>query len=349
MSQFVFVCDPEWENRLLDELRRSIPQARHEQSAAGWVASEIAEDRTGGAPCIALCNQCLPIAEAIAAKSISEWGSLAAERIIAGLTEHDGPWRLHVFSVYHPGGAVGRRRCELIRDNIVSLLRKKHRRLLRTLTADDGPWQADEAFAQVALITATGGYVSLCDRSERWKFRQLIAPFCGGIAEVASDKQAPSRAFAKLLEAEIRLGRRIENGESCVDLGSSPGSWAYVAMNRGARVVAVDRSPLCADLMTSSAVAFVRGDAFAYRPTQRFDWLLCDVIAAPERIIELLQRWIAERRCRRFCVTIKFRGDSEYALLEPLKEWLVEAKVEFVLRRLTNNKNEVTAMGQLPE
>ena len=59
-------------------------------------------------------------------------------------------------------------------------------------------------------------------------------------------------------EAEARLGRRIAPGDRCVDLGASPGSWTYVAVTRGARVTAVDRSELRPDLMQSRQVRFHR-------------------------------------------------------------------------------------------
>jgi 23S rRNA (cytidine2498-2'-O)-methyltransferase len=263
------------------------------------------------------------------------------------LDGHIGPWRLHVFGVYGADGAVGRRRCQLIRENIEALLRKKQRRLLRTQTVADEPWSDGEALVQAGLATTGSGYFSLCEEPMRFQLRRMISPFTGGAVEIAADRQAPSRAFAKLIEAELRFGQHISKGQTCVDLGSSPGSWAYVALQRGARVVAIDRSPLRSDLMANPALTFLRGDAFAYRPTETVDWLLCDVIAFPQRIIELLQSWIAGRWCRRFCVTIKFRGDSEYASLEPLKAWLADAGVEFILRRLTSNKNEVTAIGEV--
>ena len=304
-------------------------------------------DETIGTPSVALCSQCLPRAEAIRAESISAWGQAVGQRLIAGLEGHVGPWRLHVFGIHDRDGSVGRRRCQLIRENVESLLQKKRRRLLRTQTAANGPWAPNEALVQVGLTTAASGYFSLCKDPLRFQLRRLIAPFPGGVAEIPADRDAPSRAFAKLVEAELRLGQRISAGQTCVDLGSSPGSWAYVALNRGARVVAIDRSPLRADLMANPALTFLRGDAFKYQPPETVDWLLCDVIAFPQRIIELLQTWVAGRWCRRFCVTIKFRGDSEYPLLEPLKSWLVAYGAEFILRRLTNNKNEVTAIGEV--
>jgi len=315
MSQFAFSCEPGWEDRLIGELQRVFPQSANAHVADGWVVSHLFGDDSVGTPCVALCAQCLPHAEAIAAESVSAWGQAAGQRLIAGLEGHAGPWRLHGFGVYGAEGSVGRRRCQLIRENIDSLLRKKQRRLLRTQTAADEPWNDGEALVQVGLATTTSGYFSLCEAPLRIQLRRMISPCAGGAVEIAPDRQAPSRAFAKLVEAERRFGQRISAGQTCVDLGSSPGSWAYVALKRGARVVAIDRSPLRSDLMANPALTFLRGDAFAYTPPETVDWLLCDVIAFPQRIIELLQTWVAGRWCRRFCVTIKFRGTAEYVLL----------------------------------
>jgi 23S rRNA (cytidine2498-2'-O)-methyltransferase len=120
-----------------------------------------------------------------------------------------------------------------------------------------------------------------------------------------------------------------------------------VALGRGGKVVAVDRSPLRADLMRHPSLKFVRGDAFRFQPDAPADWLLCDVIAFPDRVFELLKRWMERRWCRQFCVTIKFRGADDYAKLEPIKSWLGASGADFILRRFTNNRNEVTAAGLL--
>ena len=52
-------------------------------------------------------------------------------------------------------------------------------------------------------------------------------------------------------------------------------------------------------------------------------------------------RWVAERWCRQFCVTIKFRGTDDYAKLDPIKSWLAESGADFLLRRLTSNKKRI--------
>jgi 23S rRNA (cytidine2498-2'-O)-methyltransferase len=341
----VFACEPGWEGVLADELRRVFPAADSRMIAEGWVAVEVDRAELPATPIVVFASQCLPNAVAIEAGSIAIWVQAVGPRIIEALSEHSGPWRLHVFGVYRPEGAVGPRRATLIENGIVELFRKKQRRLLKSQTPGTELFAGGEALVQIALVTPSFGFSSICLPETLEPLRRCVSPFFGGIVDVPPDRRAPSRAFAKLLEAEIRLGRGIAPGDTCVDLGSSPGSWAYVALRRGAKVIAVDRSPLRADLMKYPSLEFVRGDAFRFRPSAPVDWLLCDVIAFPERVFELLKLWLTERWCRQFCVTIKFRGTDDYAKLEPIKSWLAASRADFQLRRLTSNKNEVTAMG----
>ena len=75
------------------------------------------------------------------------------------------------------------------------------------------------------------------------------------------------------------------------------------------------------------------------------DWLVCDVIAAPQRSIDLLLEWLGEKRMRNFVVTIKFKGHDEYAVLETLKREAAPLCADFYLNRLCANKNEVCAFG----
>jgi 23S rRNA (cytidine2498-2'-O)-methyltransferase len=177
----------------------------------------------------------------------------------------------------------------------------------------------------------------------------VISPHPGGVFLAPIDRRPPSRAYLKLLEAEAQLGRAIGAGEACVDLGGSPGGWSWVALERGATVVGVDRAPFRADVDANPRFSFVTGDAFKYAPPGRVDWLLCDVIAAPERTIELVENWFSNRWCRNFTVTVKFRGDEDYPLLEQVKRTAGECGAEFILRRLLANKNETTLFGSLPD
>jgi 23S rRNA (cytidine2498-2'-O)-methyltransferase len=345
LTQFVFTTQPGWEEVLSAELQRVLPGATTSSPAAGWVQAQLSQASDTAVPCVAFASQCLPDAVPISAKSISQWSAQAGELLIESLCD-GGRWRLHVFGVHTKTGPVAPARCRLIERAIVERVREKRRRLWRAMTAEQSAPQADgEALVQVGLVGPGRGYWSCCS-PDRWRsLRRCVSRFVNGHVNVPPDRRAPSRAFAKLAEAEIRLGRPIAAGETCVDLGSSPGSWAWLALARGAQVTAVDRSALRDDLMRHRRLTFVRGDAFRFQPLAAVDWLLCDVIAFPQRTIELIETWLTHRWCRWFCVTVKFRGADDYTCLEELKEWLAANTAEFFIRRLTNNKNEVMVFG----
>jgi 23S rRNA (cytidine2498-2'-O)-methyltransferase len=224
-------------------------------------------------------------------------------------------------------------------------MQKKRRHMLRHLRSEPVPFTPDDSLVQLLLTTPETGYISVAPAPIPFQQRHLLSPFPKGEVRVAPNKAAPSRAFAKLVEAELRLGRAIQPGEACVDLGAAPGSWTYVAANRGARVIAVDRSPLRADLMQHPQVEFEAGDAFAFKPPRPVDWLLCDLIAAPERTAGLVLDWLRRRWCRHFVVTIKLKEASAIEDLARFKRELPPLTRELFLTRLCANKNEACAFG----
>jgi len=99
--------------------------------------------------------------------------------------------------------------------------------------------------------------------------------------------------------------------------------------------------------MSDARVEFQQGDAFRFQPPRTADWLLCDVIAAPERTAALLAEWARRRWCRYFVVTLKL-GDSPGAdALKRLKHELPALTRELFLTRLCANKKEVCAFGEV--
>ncbi len=226
-------------------------------------------------------------------------------------------------------------------------MKKRRRRLLRSLLDSDAVFDAQTSLLQCILTSPETGWLSATLAPQAYAQRSLISSFPRGEVPLADDKSAPSRAFTKLVESEQRLGRQIERGQTCVDLGASPGSWSYVGIQRGANVIAIDRSELREDLMRNPRLHFEVADAFKYKPPQTVDWLVCDVIAAPQRSIDLLLEWLREKRMRNFIVTIKFKGQDEYPLLDILKREASPLCAEFHLTRLCANKNEVCAFGSV--
>jgi 23S rRNA (cytidine2498-2'-O)-methyltransferase len=336
------LTDPASEPLLIQELQRASLTGHHEIFAPELVASDLAL-QADCAPTLVFARQFLPDAALIEALSISAWSQALFAAAKARLPE-SGPWQLHV-APHYGSGEAGLNRCHLIRQSLHELLRRKCRRLLRSFVSAPAPFTPETSLVQLLLLSPDRGLLSVAARPRPSELRRIVSPFPKGAVAVPSDKAAPSRAFAKLLEVEQRLGCRISAGETCVDLGAAPGSWSYVALRRGGRVIAVDRAPLRADLMRHPRLVFHQGDAFKFKPESPVDWLLCDVIAEPSRSIELLMDWLRHGHARQFVVSIKFKGRERYELLEDLKQLLPSLCREFFLMRLCANKNEVCAFG----
>lgn len=342
----LLITPPDDARLLLEEIARTHPATHATSLAPGVLALDPLPSPSTlfpGPLTLAFARQLLPNAVDTTAASIRAW----AEQIVDAshpMLQADPPWRCHVWPRYGEGTA-GQNRCHLIREAVRELLGRRHRQRRRRLDGDVTPFSPEHALVQVMLTAPDQGYLSLAPAPTPFQRRHLLATFPAGEVPVAVDKSAPSRAFAKLVEAEARLGVSIGAGQTCVDLGACPGSWSYVALRRGASVTAVDRSPLRGDLMEHPRLTFHPGDAFAFRPETPVDWLICDVIAAPERSLALLRQWLSEGWCRNFVVTVKFKGTVDYPLLDPLKAYLPTVCSDFRLTRLCANRNEVCVAG----
>jgi 23S rRNA (cytidine2498-2'-O)-methyltransferase len=373
----IFFWAEDSENDLRAELASAWPNAPAETCHPGLLQTEFDRPTQTPAPLLAYARQWLPFARALRAESIRGWASLVVESV-AGILPDNQPWSLHIEPHYgnrathrigarawhsaqrtgvqrraspeenQPGvdAAAGKQRCRLIREAVANILQRKRRHLLRQLRRDPAPFLPAESLVQLVLTSPETGFLSVAQSPLPFDQRHFMSPFPLGEITPASDKAAPSRAFAKLVEAELRLGQAIQPGETCADLGASPGSWTYVAVNRGARVFSVDRSPLRDDLMRSRQVSFTQGDAFRFKPAQPVDWLLCDVIAAPERSADLLVDWLRQGWCRRFVVSIKLGDAPGGDVVAGLKRRLPPLTSELRLVRLCANKKELCAFGE---
>ncbi len=342
----IAACEPEWEIAVRDDLRRQLPSAVCDVEATGWVRA--AGDIQSANFYAGFARQMLPHAVEVSQPSISKTAAVIAQEIGQRLDQQSGPWRWQVFSVPQPAfaGAAGLRRCELLQDAVLEQLGKRYRRLAKRANVDSrAGYEPDESLAQFGVLSVERGFVSVLTPDELSFWKHAVSSWRGGDLEVPHDRAAPSRACQKLYEVETRYGRPFARGEKCVDLGASPGGWTWVALQRGASVIAVDRSPLREDLMDHPRVQFVSGDAFKFAPPEQVDWLLSDIIAFPPRIFELLEHWIGQKWCRRFCVTIKFRGRDDDHWLGRFAELLAQTTSDFELRRLKVNHNEATVVG----
>jgi len=142
------------------------------------------------------------------------------------------------------------------------------------------------------------------------------SPFVNGECRFVEDRSGPpSRAYLKLWEACVRFGAWPAVGEGCLDLGASPGGWTWALARLGAAVTAVDKAPLDPAVAAMPGVTVRQESAFALAP-EPADWLFSDVVAYPDRLLALVQRWIEAKVVRRIVCTIKFQGPTDHAAAE---------------------------------
>ncbi|MBF0481940.1 MAG: hypothetical protein HQK81_04445 [Desulfovibrionaceae bacterium] len=166
------------------------------------------------------------------------------------------------------------------------------------------------------------------------------SPFAHGETHFVEDRLGPpNRAYLKLWEALTLIGKKPGPGEACLDLGGSPGGWAFVLAGLGARVASVDKAPLAAAVAGLPNVEELVGSAFAIDPVKfgPVDWLFSDVVCYPERLYGLVSRWLAAGAAANFVCTVKLQGATDFAALEKFRS-IPDSR----LLHLYHNKHELT-------
>jgi 23S rRNA (cytidine2498-2'-O)-methyltransferase len=175
--------------------------------------------------------------------------------------------------------------------------------------------------------------------------RLLMAAHCsspfpdGEVAFVEDKTGPPNRAYLKLWEALVRLGRWPQPRERCLDLGASPGGWTWVLARLGADVVAIDKAPLDPKVAAMPGVEWRGESAFALEPESvgPIDWVFSDIVCYPARLLRLVERWRASGLVKNFVCTIKFQGETDHDTAAAFAA-LPGARVQ----HLHHNKHELT-------
>ena len=165
-------------------------------------------------------------------------------------------------------------------------------------------------------------------------------PFPNGEPAFVEDRDGPpSRAYLKLWEAFARLRRQPQPGERCLDLGAAPGGWTWLLARTGAEVLAVDKAPLAPEVAALPNVSWQEGSAFALDPDDvgPVDWWCSDIIAYPDRLLDLVTRWLESGLVRNLVCTIKFQGATDHDAAARFAA-LPDARVF----HLDQNKHELT-------
>lgn len=167
-------------------------------------------------------------------------------------------------------------------------------------------------------------------------------------------REAPSRSTLKLEEAwHVFVPReawptRLGDGMQAADLGAAPGGWTYQLVRKGMYVYAIDNGPMDDALMASGQVEHLREDGFVWQPPMRLDWLVCDIVDKPMRVIDMVERWLVAPWCHEAIFNLKLpmkkRWDEVSRCLERLASSLDQAGIRARIRcrHLYHDREEVT-------
>jgi 23S rRNA (cytidine2498-2'-O)-methyltransferase len=293
-------------------------------------------------------RQRLPAAIQLRGESVRDLAEASYAVVEASIDAAEAGFVLHAYVPDPDEYSHLANRARLVGEGLLSLLQERRRRAYRRRVPDaDAPtrWGAHLLVVQLALVGRTSLLVSCAHPSALPRGGFDLAPWPAGIAPVAEDRAAPSRAYGKLEESFAWLGTSPGPSDVCVDLGGAPGGWAWKALQRGAHVVAVDRAPLAPPAAGHPALVTVQGNAFIYEPPRPVDWLLCDVICEPARTVELVQRWVEKGWCRAAVATIKFKGRAAYGMVAPALERLAAQRLRHLrCKHLFRHHNEAVIM-----
>ncbi|HRK08811.1 MAG TPA: SAM-dependent methyltransferase [Pseudobdellovibrionaceae bacterium] len=200
-------------------------------------------------------------------------------------------------------------------------------------------WAGQESRNQLGKFDR-GAFVWLDPQHLLWsaEFRELAPE--GNWSFIEDRVNPPSRAYLKLWEWSWRSDFRPKSGDRVLDLGASPGGWTWVLLEAGCRVVTLDRTSELHPAVRERIESAHQGDAFDLSswPEGNWDWVTCDVIAAPERSLRLIEE--LRERNQRFVITVKFKGVPEDRDIERLLHQLDDRRVR--AQRLWHNKHEIT-------
>ena len=190
------------------------------------------------------------------------------------------------------------------------------------------------------IPNTTIGCFALLSESEIILTPETTCPLPFGEIEFNEDKiNPPSRAYLKLWELFTLYGFKPTEGMKTIDVGSCPGGWTWVLQTVGAHVVSVDKAPLDPKIAALPNIEFKKESAFGLRPQHvgHLDWFFSDIICYPDKLLELVTRWMDSGLVDNFACTIKFQKPTDFETLFKFKA-IPQSKVV----HLSCNKHEVT-------
>ncbi|MDO4436054.1 MAG: 23S rRNA (cytidine(2498)-2'-O)-methyltransferase RlmM [Cardiobacteriaceae bacterium] len=154
--------------------------------------------------------------------------------------------------------------------------------------------------------------------------KKRVSPNAMGILRLKLPHDAPSRSTLKLEEAfhtfltPEEQSALLNHEKTAVDLGACPGGWTYQLVKRNVYTYAVDHGKMAQSLLDSGLVNYCAEDGFHFKPPKgkKVDWLVCDMVESPQRITQLISKWLTLDRCSHTIFNLKLPMKKRFAEVE---------------------------------
>lgn len=185
------------------------------------------------------------------------------------------------------------------------------------------------------------GFWTLWEQNLILATQKTSSPFALGEMDFLEDKiMPPSRAYLKLWEFFTVYAPEAINGGTSIDVGSCPGGWTWVLRTlEFDQVISVDKAPIEKRIMDLGRIEFLQESAFGLDPKNfgEIDWFCSDIICYPERLLNLVKRFMETGKVKNFVCTIKYQSETDW---ENTLKFLEIPNSRIV--HLHHNKHEVT-------
>ncbi len=191
------------------------------------------------------------------------------------------------------------------------------------------------------LPTSPMGFWTLWEPNLMIATQDTNNPFALGEMDFQEDKiMPPSRAYLKLWEFFTLYAPEEISGGRSIDVGSCPGGWTWVLRTLNFdQTISVDKAPIEKRIMDLGQIDFKKESAFGLDPKEigELDWFCSDIICYPERLLNLVKRFLDHGKVKNFVCTIKYQSETDW---ENTLKFLDIPNSRIV--HLHHNKHEVT-------
>lgn len=225
-------------------------------------------------------------------------------------------------------------------------------------SASTGSTKPDAAMGQKPLpdgdaITPRGATVLDCvlvEPGEGWLgwhvARSLESRLPGGMRRAELPPHAVSRAYLKMQEALAWSRLPLHAGDTCLELGCSPGGAAQALLDRGAKVIGVDPAAVDPVVLAHPNFRHLRRRGKEVRRSELRDvrFLFADMNVAPNYTLDAVEALVTHEKARveGLLLTLKL---IEWKLADDLDAWLQRIRgwgyYDLCARQLQHNRQEI--------